>query len=181
MPGVEFQDRLLGGPQAVAMTPAPDPQDETIRQAATMFRSALDAVDPKIWLAVTIDDFPRGACGHAAELLGRYLRDMFAIESIYVLKDFWDSEGTWRGGHAWLEHDGLIVDITGDQFGWPPVIVTRSSSVHEEAENNLRQRLTEDVQWWGIYCAPVYTEALRWIAAKASEVPRSGSIGIPGQ
>lgn len=153
------------------MTTASDRRDKDIGCAAALFRSALDAVDPKIWLAVTIDDFPRGACGHAAELLGRYLRDRLAIECTYVLKDFVEADGTWRGGHAWLEHDGLIIDITGDQFGWPPVIVTRASARHEGAEDNLRQGLTKDAQWWGIYCAPVYTEALRWIAARVSEAP----------
>lgn len=26
--------------------------------------------------------------------------------------------------HAWLEHSGLIIDLTADQFGFDPVIVT---------------------------------------------------------
>lgn len=49
--------------------------------------------------------------------LSAYLRDAFAIQSTYVQKDFWGEDGRWRGGYAWLEHHGLIVDITRDQFG----------------------------------------------------------------
>jgi hypothetical protein len=141
-----------------------------ILDAAMVFRAALDVVDADIWLAATIDQFPAGACGHASELLGRYLRDTLAIECAYVLKDLMNPDGSWRSGHAWLDFDGLIIDITGDQFGWAPVIVTRVSRVHEEADAQLHQPLTNDVRWWGIYCAPIYAQALRWIAASQLRV-----------
>lgn len=78
--------------------------------------------------------------------------------------------GSWRSGHAWLDFDGLIIDITGDQFGWAPVIVTRFSRVHEETDAQLHQPLTNDARWWGIYCAPIYAQALRWIAASQLRV-----------
>jgi hypothetical protein len=140
-----------------------------ILDAAMVFRAALDVVDADIWLAATIDQFPAGACGHASELLGRYLRDTLAIECAYVLKDLMNPDGSWRSGHAWLDFDGLIIDITGDQFGWAPVIVTRVSRVHEEADAQLHQPLTNDVRWWGIYCAPILRSGAamdRSIAAK---------------
>src|SRR5690606_4098612 len=36
-----------------------------------------------------------------------------------------DIEGGWRG-HYWVVDDGwsTILDITADQFGWPPVLIT---------------------------------------------------------
>lgn len=37
----------------------------------------------------------------------------------------YQSEGKWHG-HAWVRCDGLIIDITADQFGGAPVIVTPS-------------------------------------------------------
>ena len=48
-----------------------------------------------------------------------------------------EPDGSWRSGHSWLEFVGLILDITGDQFGWAPVIVTRVCRVHEEADAQL--------------------------------------------
>lgn len=37
-----------------------------------------------------------------------------------------DTRGLWHG-HYWLENlDGLVVDITADQFDWEPVIVIQS-------------------------------------------------------
>lgn len=145
--------------------PMPPVGEGDILEAAMVFRAALDAVDSDIWLAAMIDQFPVGACGHASELLGRYLRDTLSIECAYVLKDLMNPDGSWRSGHAWLEYDGLIIDITGDQFGWAPVIATRVSRVHEEADAQLHQPLTKDGRWWGVYCAPIYAQAMRWIAA----------------
>ena len=150
------------------MTPV---ADEKILDAAMIFRAALDAVAADTWLAATVDRFPACACGHASELLGRYLRDTFAIECAYVLKDLMNPDGSWRSGHAWLEYDGLIIDITSDQFGWAPVIITRASHAHEEADPQLHQPLTNDARWWSTYCAPIYAEALQWIAASR---PRDG-------
>lgn len=139
--------------------------DAVLARHARQFRDALDAVDPETWKRVTVTAFPGGACGHATELLGRYLRDQTGIEADYVVKDLRNPDGSWRSGHAWLEYEGLILDITGDQFGWPPVIVDRNSALHAEADDNDRYALTSDHQWWGIYYAPVYAEALRWLAA----------------
>ena len=138
--------------------------DRTILDAVKRFRSALDRVDPEIWRQVTITEFPHGACGHASELLGRYLWETLAIEPDYVLADFYEADGSWRGGHAWLGIGDLIVDITGDQFGWCPVIVTRRSDIHDAGVLNLRQPLTTDMRWWGIYAAPVYAAAKRILA-----------------
>lgn len=134
----------------------PAVNDAVILVNARLFRAALDRVDPLVWQRVTVTNFPKGACGHASELLGRYLRDRLGVEPLYVVRDNDEPDGSWRGGHAWLELNGLTIDITGDQFGWEPVIVSRSSARHGEGQPNLRQALTADPQWWGLYAAPVY-------------------------
>jgi hypothetical protein len=46
--------------------------------------------------------------------------------------------GGWKGGHAWLEWDGLTIDISGDQFGWHPFIVTRSPKYHGRGDPEAR-------------------------------------------
>ena len=129
------------------------------------FRNALEAVDPGLWHACATATFPRGACGHAAELLGRYLRDTLGIEAQYVLRDFHDENGVWTGGHAWIEWDGYIIDISGDQFGWEPVIIARSSSLHAAGVEAIRQPLTSDMRWWNSHAAPLYRAARAWLEA----------------
>ena len=97
---------------------------ENVRAAATRFRRALEAGGLK---SVTFQKFPRGACGDSSELLGHYLAECGL------------GEWRYRGGmldqqsHGWIEQDGLIVDITADQFAdvAEPVIVTRRSPWHE--------------------------------------------------
>jgi hypothetical protein len=34
--------------------------------------------------------------------------------------------------HAWLEVEGIVIDITADQIGLPPVIVSEDSQWHSE-------------------------------------------------
>lgn len=128
-----------------------------IRAAATEFRRALDQVAKATWASVTIDDFPRGACGHCAELLARYLRDRLHIDAIYASGriDHLVNGQT----HAWLEYNGLFIDISADQFGLPSVIVERVSNLHERAGNVDRHPIIRD-DWWAIYAEPVYCEAL---------------------
>jgi len=61
--------------------------------------------------------FPFCRCGVISELLGEYL-SAAGVSSTYVV-------GTNpSASHAWLEVDGLVVDLTADQFaGRPPVFV----------------------------------------------------------
>lgn len=149
------------------------PSDCQVRVAAEAYRSALDNIDPRCWSDAAITDFPRGACGHASEMLGRHLRATLGIEPEYVLRDFYAPGGAWLGGHAWLEWDGLIIDITGDQFGWDRVIVARQSARHQAGRPEVRQPLTTDDRWWGTYCARAHRAALTALAS-ATPLDMSG-------
>jgi hypothetical protein len=99
-----------------------------IRAAAERFRAAIVAFpDTKL---VGLNNFPRGSCGDASVLLGQYLYDAgFGIWD-YVsgerVDDLWS--------HAWIEKDGVIVDITADQFDEvdAKVIVTRDHEWHHQ-------------------------------------------------
>jgi hypothetical protein len=140
----------------------PDGKQRTIRAAAEKLRWALERVSPNTWASVTIDSFPRGACGHCAELLARYLKDNLAMEAIYASGHV--GHIVDGGTHAWLEYDGLFIDISADQFGLPAVIVERHSNLHEEATDIDRHPIIQD-HWWGKYAAPVYREAMELINA----------------
>ncbi|MDZ4300185.1 MAG: hypothetical protein U1C13_00855 [Pseudomonas sp.] len=79
-------------------------------ELATSFRLAVEIVVQTGDVPMHIQGFPRGCCGIISELMGDYLNTVGLGEFFYVC-------GMNDGAsHAWLEVDGLIVDITGDQF-----------------------------------------------------------------
>ena len=88
--------------------------------------------------------FPRGCGRGASELLGRYLIEHGHSNVRHVF-------GSINGlTHAWVNVSGIIVDITADQYGLPPVIVTKRSQFHSEWENEGSQPICEP-SGWGSY------------------------------
>ena len=73
------------------------------------FRRAIEVAMPRL-KCVTFKTFPNGVCGDACDMLGQFLQETYGLQSEYVS----GKNGTWT--HAWLEIDGLIIDITADQF-----------------------------------------------------------------
>ena len=60
-------------------------------------------------------DFPLAACGPAAELIGRLLKERFELDGSYVCGG--EHPNLPRSQtHAWFESGGFIIDITHDQF-----------------------------------------------------------------
>ena len=47
----------------------------------------------------------------------------------------------WEG-HAWVEANGFVIDITADQFGHPPIIVTPASDPTYRPALDATHRLT---------------------------------------
>lgn len=103
-----------------------------VEHIATRFRKAITMCD-RLSLPTSLQCFPRGGCGDAVLLLSTYLTECGLGEFDYVgaTRGTLDS-GMWHS-HAWLERDGLIVDITADQFEeiTMPVIVTADSEWHQ--------------------------------------------------
>jgi len=131
------------------------PSDSDILAAATSFRCAIDLTGPAAWIAKRID-FPRGACGHAAGLLAYYLLKRFGVMPDLVCQDAACDIGGWQGGHAWLEWNGLTIDISGDQFGWEPIIVTRDPIYHGCGKDQNRGPALADMNWWARECGPLW-------------------------
>ena len=140
------------------------PTLEKLSYASRSFRAALDQVPTEVWATSYIDNFPHGACGHVSELVGRYLSDQFSIEPEYVCGTLYDGEGNRLSSHAWLEWNGVTIDISADQFGWPPVIVSDCSTYHANIEIEERHGLNEDIAWWGQYCARIWNSAMGFLA-----------------
>lgn len=96
---------------------------------ATAFRRTIEDGAPLAY-DIVFERFPAGSCGDAALLLGRLLSEHGARDIRYVLGK--RRVGDDWGSHAWLTVDGLIVDITADQFEDmdAPVIVAKTSAWH---------------------------------------------------
>lgn len=80
---------------------------------ANSFREALDVQKRDGKLPPHMQQFPVRCCGVISELLGQYLNASGA-----------HAEYVCGSGHAWLECEGFVIDITSDQFkGRPAVFV----------------------------------------------------------
>ncbi|WP_162939586.1 hypothetical protein [Neorhizobium sp. NCHU2750] len=100
---------------------------DELNDTATQFRDLIMRTQ-KSSLPITLQDFPKGACGDTTLLLGHHLAELGHGDFRYYLG--------WRDGrsHAWLQSGSVIVDITADQFEDfdDPVFVSDRSSWHEE-------------------------------------------------
>ncbi|WP_052707727.1 hypothetical protein [Streptomyces rubellomurinus] len=112
--------------------------EQLARDLAQRFRSALETEATQLaarnGALIGLREFPIGACLDASLLLAEYLRE--------------HDQGSWRclagerlfrpaqpESHAWVERDGLVVDITADQFAdspGPAVWVTRNNAWHAQ-------------------------------------------------
>lgn len=76
-------------------------------------------------------EFPGGSCGDASLLLGTFIKDETGQRSTYVLGYL------GQRSHAWIEMEGIIVDITADQFSdvTHPVMVSIDPGWHSQFQN----------------------------------------------
>lgn len=107
-------------------------EQSTITQQATAFRRAIEQCRDRL-RAISLKDFPHGSCGDATDMLGMFLTDAIEVKADYV--------SGWNTGqsHAWLMYSGLFIDITADQFGKAPVIVTAESDWHNRFAIEIRR------------------------------------------
>lgn len=92
--------------------------EDKIVELATQFRNAIERAkaEGEFDSDSIFSRFPRGCCGDATDLLGEFLLE-YGIESYYVCGSrYFEDIEEGPQSHAWLDVDGLIVDITGDQF-----------------------------------------------------------------
>jgi hypothetical protein len=103
------------------------------KQIACAFREQLSRLKDLGELPVGMEHFPAGCCGVVSEMLGDYLRTHHGLDVEYVWGD-----NDW-GDHAWLECEGVVIDITSDQFqNRPPVFFAAKDSWYTSWEEALR-------------------------------------------
>lgn len=100
-----------------------------VHAAAARCRSAIESRTNL--RSVGLASFPVGSCGDASLLLGTYLKDSGLGEWTY------HSGSRGQQTHGWIERDGVIVDITADQFPDvdTEVVVTRGREWHSQFEH----------------------------------------------
>ena len=114
---------------------------EQLRKLAGGFRAAVlltdpADVDPEVRFIVV--DFPRGVCGAICFLLGHYL-----IENGFPSPEYVNGiRAADRQSHAWIEVNGIIVDITADQFLEidEGVVVSTDRSWHQQFSDKPGRR-----------------------------------------
>lgn len=107
---------------------------------ARAFREALDVQKRDGTLPVHMQMFPLRCCGVISELLGQYLNDSGV-----------HAEWVYGSGHAWLECESIVIDITGDQFeGRPAVYVGAQDDWYRslgESSRGLATRLKNGLHY----------------------------------
>jgi hypothetical protein len=119
-----------------------DARVQEIRSAAEEFREAIEQSD---WNLVMDEYFIlrnlRAMCKPAAMLVDKYLREELDCRPIeFVSAQRWTEAGLVYRSHFWLEHDGLIIDISADQYPEieQSVMVTADHSWHDGFTNQSR-------------------------------------------
>lgn len=104
-----------------------------LRKIGRLIRDIIE-ITPQAKRTSHMEEFPSGACGDCSLIMGTYLlQNGFQNVEYVVGKDGEQS-------HAWLECDGVIVDITADQFGpeIQQIIVTKDKTWHSKFSNQQR-------------------------------------------
>jgi hypothetical protein len=102
-----------------------------LMRAATAFRRAFESIDLSDAPGF-LPKFPCGCCSWATWFLGHFLKYECGLSPRRYHSASRDDDN-----HEWLVVEGIIVDITADQFDdcSDPIIVTRTSAWHEKWTN----------------------------------------------
>lgn len=107
--------------------------------------------------------FPLGACGPAAELVGRVLAERLGLDSVYVC-GVGHPQLASAQSHAWTEVGRFIIDLTHDQFagtgvtGW---VLPASSAWHAKFRNKDRRKGYCMPSGWPTYPRGAYAAIMK--------------------
>lgn len=106
-----------------------------LHRIAQSFRDAIDAAKANGEPYIFFNKFPTGQCGYTTELLAKYLTSigytrMIYESGVYYWEDSDSNPDHIPQQHTWLLVEGLVIDITGDQFKSFDVPVKNDISVY---------------------------------------------------
>ena len=110
-----------------------------LREIALLVRSISEEVSVDIRKNCYANPFPSGWCQDTSRVLGKVLQDLGEVgfKLIFGKRELVIDAATGRCSeptHVWLERNGVIIDITADQFLEEisdPVLVTTDRSWHD--------------------------------------------------
>lgn len=95
------------------------------------FKRGIESTNP-FDRPIGLQAFPKGACSDASFMLGSYLTHLGHGQFFLISGERGSNiDSTWTS-HAWLEKDGLIIDITCSQFEEvsDEIIISKTSNWH---------------------------------------------------
>ena len=106
---------------------------------AKAFRKAIELTDFSIENVgeeghLRMRHFPEGCCAEVTTSLALYLKYEYNVQDIAKYCAQIEEGSKWYGTHEWLEHNGIIIDITANQFPMvaESIIVARESDFHNK-------------------------------------------------
>lgn len=111
--------------------------EQTIYNYAFRFRNAIEKAikDNRFNWRDRFSGFPSGCCDDASDLLAYYL-EREGINTIQVNGVYRDENPMNKTNHVWLRiENGLIIDITGDQFRHNPLFSYYNEGVYVGKED----------------------------------------------
>jgi hypothetical protein len=99
---------------------------------ASAYRKAFEELKEAHPGMILLGRFPHGCCSFAAEMMCDHLKELGRD-----VKCFGGGELENDGSHIWVVCDGVVVDITADQFGdaLPSVYVGGGLNLHKQYKN----------------------------------------------
>lgn len=130
--------------------------NQKVEQLAIEFRMAIEKVKEagEFETDFSFSKFPSACCGDASDLLAQYLLEN-GIKSTYVCGNrYFNNPKEGTQSHAWLLVNGLIVDITGDQFKYNDMYYNYDIKVYvgkEDAFHSLFEVEERDIhEFYGL-------------------------------
>lgn len=118
---------------------------DTLEELVIRFREALDEAksNNEFCRIIPFCNFPKGCCDMTCDILGHYLL-CYGIETYQLNGQHWDDKEGYSRNHVWLvTTEGVVIDITGDQFRYEPHYKYYSKRVHIGSEDTIHQIFDE--------------------------------------
>lgn len=90
-----------------------------------------------------MDRFPNDCCDDVSDLFSQYLFEKYEICCYKVRGSYDDERLNIPCYHVWLEIEGLIIDLTGDQFLNDSALKVKCSDVYVDEEGAFHRQFKD--------------------------------------
>lgn len=143
----------------------------TLEELVFTFRHAIDTAISNGENGYYFRKFPTGQCGTTSDMLAQYLIDNGYRQIIYVNGTYYGNTPFECQSHTWIEVNGLVIDITGDQFKYHnkplkyniPVYVGPMTVYYQQFEippGGTHEHFGLDSSWFNYYDLIKYYEMI---------------------